>query len=42
MAKKLMIGVGIVLGLALVGVVFIMHSKEGQETFQMIRKLHGK
>lgn len=42
MGKKVLIGIGIVAGLALATTVVIFHSPYGQETFQMIRKLHGK
>ncbi|MGZ3181896.1 MAG: hypothetical protein ACXU8N_05580 [Telluria sp.] len=42
MGKKVFVGIGIVLGLALVATVVIFHTPYGQDTFQMIRKLHGK
>lgn len=42
MAKKIMVGVAIFIGVAVVGLAVLMHSSYGRETYDMIRKLHGK
>lgn len=42
MAKKILVGVSIVCGVAVVGLAVLMHSSYGRETYQMIRKMHGK
>jgi hypothetical protein len=42
MAKKVVLGVVIFAAVAVVGLAVLMHSSYGRETYQLIRKMHGK
>ena len=42
MAKQILIGIGIVLGVLFVGTLVVLHTSDGKEVMQFMRKLHGK
>ena len=41
MAKKILLGAAILVGVMVVALAVMMHSSYGRETFALIRRMHG-